>query len=156
MKWLKLTAFTFLFTTIALLSCKKESYLVLHEYTGSYLPMTGAQEVPAVTTTAGGNITATYSQFTKILTYKIQWGGLSGNAIAAHIHGTGAAGVVAGVYQSFSGFPAVAAGSYSGSVLIDGVKLTELQLLAGEYYINIHTAANTGGEIRGQLNLVKQ
>lgn len=155
MKWLKLTAFTFLITSMALISCKQEDNLVLNEYAGNFLPMSGGQEVPAVATSAIGQIQANYSQFTKTLTYKILWAGLSGNATAAHIHGTGETGVAAGVLQTFVGFPLIASGSYSGSLYIDGVKFREENLLAGRYYINIHTATNPGGEIRGQIKLSK-
>jgi hypothetical protein len=153
MKWLKLTALTFLATSFVLTSCKQEENLILHDYVGTSLVMSGAQEVPAVNTAAVGLINATYSQYTKTLNYSVYWSGLSGNATAAHIHGTGEAGVVAGVLQSFNSFPAKPTGSFNGSLLIDGVKFLEDNLLAGKYYINIHTAANGGGEIRGQLIL---
>jgi CHRD domain len=157
MRWTKLTAFTLLVTSFAFNSCsKEEEYLVRHEYVNNAIQMTGAQEVPAVTTAATGTIEANYSQFTKTLTYKVTWSGLSGNATAAHIHGTAKTGFVAGVLQTFVGFPAKTSGTFSGSLLADGVKILEEHILAGEYYINIHTAANTGGEIRGQLNLTKK
>ncbi len=156
MKWLKLTAYSFLISTVAFVSCKQEANLALNLYENNYIAMSGAQEVPAVTSAALGNVQATYSQFTKTLTYKVTWSGLSGNATAAHIHGTGGTGIVAGVLQTFVGFPLTAAGTYSGSLLIDGVKLTEEILLAGQYYVNIHTTLNGGGEIRGQLLLFKK
>jgi len=41
-------------------------------------------------------------------------------------------------------------------MFVDGVKIKEEHILAGEYYINLHTAANPGGEIRGQLILTRQ
>lgn len=160
MRLTKLTAFTFLITSFAFNSCsKEEDSLVRHEYGNNAIQMTGSQEVPAVTTAAVGTIQANYSQFTKILTYKITWSGLSGNATAAHIHGTGGPGIVAGVLQNFdqtgNTFPKTASGTYSSSLVVDGVKILEEPILAGEYYINIHTAANPTGEIRGQLVLSK-
>lgn len=160
MKWLKLTAFAFLFSSFTFIACEKEAHLVPAEYASNIIIMNGAQEVPAVATSAVGSIVATYSQYTKVLTYRVTWGGLSGNAVAGHIHGTGEAGINAGVLQDFSNssttFPKLPAGIYNGTVVIDGVKLLEEYLLAGKYYINIHTAANPGGEIRGQLILTKQ
>ena len=117
--------------------------------------MSGSQETPAVTTSATGTIEATYNRLTKTLSYKVTFSGLSGNASAAHIHGLGEAGVAEGVLQSFLGFPAATSGTYSGSLLIDGVKFKEEYLLGSRYYMNIHTAANGGGEIRGQLVLSK-
>lgn len=156
MSWTKLTALSLLVSSFAFNSCKEEDYLVLHEYANNGIQMTGAQEVPAVTTAATGLIQATYSQYTKTLTYKVSFTGLSGNAAAAHIHGIGGPGVNATVLQSFLGFPAKTSGTFSGSLLADGVKILEEHILAGKYYINIHTAANGGGEIRGQLVLYKQ
>ena len=156
MRWLKLTAFSFLFSSFLFIACEEESHLVPAEYAGNSIGMTGTQEVPIVTTSATGTIKASYSQFSKTLVYTVTFSGLSGNASAAHIHGTAEQGVNAGVLQTFNGFPAKAAGTYSGSLLIDGVKFLEESLLAGKYYMNIHTAANPGGEIRGQLVLTKQ
>ena len=155
MRWLKLTAFSFLITTVTFISCKQEANLVLANYAAYLLPMNGAQEVPAVSTSATGSMNVTYSQASKILTYTLTWSGLSGNASAAHIHGTAQTGVTAGVIQSFTGFPATPAGTYSGTVYMDGIRMIESQLLSGEYYMNIHTAANGGGEIRGQILLKK-
>lgn len=155
MKWLKLTTLPFIFSTFLFSGCEEEDHLKLGEYASAIITMTGAQEVPAVNTTAVGTIYATYSQFNKTLNYQITWGGLSGNASAAHIHGTAEPGENAGVLQAFSSFPAKTSGIYNGSVFIDGVKFKEELLLAGKYYINIHTAANPGGEIRGQIVLSK-
>ena len=156
MRRLKLTAFSFFITSIILISCKQEDYLVYHNYENGYIIMSGAQEVPANPSTATGVTQAYYNQATKILTYKVYWSGLSGNATAAHIHGTGGAGFIAGVIQSFSPLSASPTGSYSGTVLMDGLKFKEEQLLAGQYYVNVHTALYPNGEIRGQLVLNKK
>lgn len=153
MRLLKLIAALFLFSC-AFVSCDKEVYLEPGEYSG-FSNMTGSQEVPAVTTTAAGTIRVTYSQRTKILSYTITFSGLTGNPTGAHIHGLAERGVNAGVVQSFSGFPANTIGSYTGTLLVDGVKVTEEHLLGGKYYANIHTAANTSGQIRGQIELTK-
>ena len=42
-------------------------------------------------------------------------------------------------------------GTYTGTLLADGVVVKEDDLLNGVYYINIHTAAYPNGEIRGQI-----
>jgi len=152
MKLPKLTAF--IFSSILLASCSQADDIFNdNNYVGNALPMSGAQEVPAVTTGASGSINASYNRLSRILSYKVSFSGLSGNATAAHIHGTAEAGFIAGVLQSFSGFPAKTAGTYSGTLYVDGIKIKEAELLAGWYYVNIHTAANSGGEIRGQLIL---
>lgn len=149
----KLIAALFLFSFV-FVSCDKEDYLEPGEYTGAST-MSGSQEVPAVTTNASGTIRVTYSQRSKVLSYIITFIGLSGNPTGAHIHGLAEPGVNAAVVQSFNGFPAATIGSYSGTLLVDGVKITEENLLAGKYYANIHTAVNPGGQIRGQIILTK-
>lgn len=153
----KLTAFLFSMPLVILLSCKSTSD-VEHDniYYGKALTMSGSQETPAVTTSATGSIDANYNRLTKTLSYTVTFSGLSDSAVAAHIHGLGEIGVVAPALQTFTPFPRRKEGSYSGALLIDGVKFTEEYLLGGRYYINIHSKTYQNGEIRGQLVLSKQ
>ncbi|HET9746441.1 MAG TPA: CHRD domain-containing protein [Chitinophagaceae bacterium] len=152
-----LTAFFMSLSILFFVSCKSTEEVEKENiYLGNALPMTGAQETPPVTTSATGSIDANYNRLSRTLSYKISFSGLSGNATAAHIHGLGEAGVTAGVVQTFVGFPAATSGTYSGTLLVDGVKIKEEDILAGRYYANIHTAARPAGEIRGQLILTKQ
>jgi hypothetical protein len=157
MRSFKLTAFSLLLSLplIALLSCNGTSDLVKDFVYAGTTSMSGAQETPAVATTATGTINASYNKQTKILSYTVTFSGLAQAASAAHIHVTGEAGIFAGVLQSFIGFPPATAGTYSGTVLIDGVKFLENELLGGRYYINIHNPTWTNGEIRGQIILSK-
>ena len=79
---------------------------------------------------------------------------LSGAATAMHIHGPAGAGTNAGVLVSLFpyGFPWAKpdrGGVIYGNILIPTNVVSEL--LAGLTYVNIHTALNPGGEIRGQL-----
>jgi hypothetical protein len=156
MKFRKLTALSFIAALFIFPACDADDIFNENLYLGNSLPMSGAQEVPAVATSATGTINASYNKLSRILTYSVAFSGLSGNAAAAHIHGTAEAGYNANVLQSFSGFPAATSGSYSGTLYFDGVKLLEEHLLAGRYYVNIHTPARPGGEIRGQLILTRQ
>ena len=156
MRRLKLTAFSFLITSVILFSCKQEDYLINHMYENNNIVLSGAQEVPANPSTATGSVQASYNQATKTLTYKVIWSGLSGNATMGHIHGTGGPGVIAGAIQTFTGLSLTAAGSFGGTVFMDGLKFKEEELLAGLYYVNIHTTLYTGGEIRGQIVLNKK
>ena len=154
----KLTALLLSLPIFILFSCGKSTEDLEKEniYYGKALPMTGAQETPAVTTSASGTIDANYNRLTKTLSYKINFSGISGTgATVAHIHGLGEPGVTAGVLQTFVGFPTATSGTYSGTLLIDGVKFTEEYLLGGRYYMNIHSVARPAGEIRGQLILTK-
>lgn len=148
--------FIVLLISTVIISCDKDDIFDHTEWFATALPVTGDQEVPAVTTSASGTITATYFTSTKILSYTVSWMGLTGNPTGMHLHGTATKGYNAGVLQGFSGFAASTTGSYKGSALMDGVVLKEEDLLAGKYYINIHTAANPGGQIRGQIVLQRK
>ena len=106
----------------------------------------GRSEVPATTTAATGTADIDYDPASKKLSWKVTYSGLSGPATAAHFHGPAEAGKNAGV--------AVAIPNATKSPVEGNATLTDAQaadLVAGKYYINIHTAANPGGEIRGQV-----
>ena len=120
--------------------------------------MSSANEVPALAGNASG--TATFTLTGKTLTYVVNVSGLSGNALASHIH-IGAAGTNGNIV-----FPFTAAGVQNGQVAAGTVDLTQpvsngqstitgdslvALLNNGNAYTNVHTAANAGGEIRGQI-----
>jgi hypothetical protein len=134
--------------SVVLTSCSKDEEV---PFSKSGIAMTGAQEVPAVTTTGSGSLDVVYSRAARTLYYKVTWTGLSGNATGMHIHGIAGSGANAGVFQAFSGFTAAASGTFSGSLYIDGIAIKEEDLLNGRYYVNIHTATFPGGEVRGQI-----
>ncbi len=118
----------------------------------SGLQLSGAQEVPAKTVTATGTVDVSYDKMSKILSYTVKWEGLSGTPTGAHIHGVAARGSNAGVkHDFFPQFPKTVNGMFSNTVMVDGTQLKEDSLLLGYYYVNIHTALNPGGEIRGQI-----
>ena len=105
----------------------------------------GASEVPATTSKATGALTATYDTATKKLTWKGSYSGLSGDATAAHFHGPAELGKTAGVAVPITSIKSPMDGS---STLTDA---QAADLAAGKWYVNVHTAANKDGEIRGQL-----
>lgn len=92
-----------------------------------------------------GTGTFTYDTATKALTYKVDYSGLTGPATMAHIHGPAEPGANAGVLVPF---PTVA-NPFSGTATLTDEQAAALT--AGKTYVNIHTAANRGGEIRGQI-----
>lgn len=107
--------------------------------------MNGATEVPPKTTDGKGTANATLDTSSKELTYDVEYSGLTGPATAAHFHGPAAAGANAGVVKPFTS----AATPIKGTMTLTDEQMTDLQ--AGKWYANVHTAANPGGEIRGQM-----
>jgi len=105
----------------------------------------GAHESPANTTTGKGSAVVTLDTATKTITYKVTYSGLTGPAIMGHIHGPAAVGANAPVVVPF----ASAADPISGTATLTDAQIADM--MAGNYYVNLHTAANKGGEIRGQL-----
>jgi Cu/Zn superoxide dismutase len=112
--------------------------------------LTSAQEVPANDSKGKGSAEFTIDSATKEISWKVTFDGLSGDAVAAHIHGPADAGANAGVEVNI--------GKESGGGLKSPMEgkftLTDAQLadvMAGKTYVNVHTAANKGGEIRGQI-----
>ena len=106
----------------------------------------GKSEVPATTSNGKGTADIDYDAASKKLSWKLSYSGLSGPATAAHFHGPAEPGKNAGV--------AVAIPNATSSPAEGSATLTDAQaadLLAGKYYVNVHTAANPGGEIRGQV-----
>jgi CHRD domain len=156
MKLPKLTAFFLCLSFILITACKSTEEVEKENTYFGTITMTGAQETPPVMTSATGTVDANYNKLSKTLSYTVTFSGLSDSAIAAHIHGIGEVGILAPVMQTFNNFPRRKAGTYSGTLFIDGIKFTESDLLAQRYYVNIHSKTFTGGEIRGQLILAKR
>jgi hypothetical protein len=102
-------------------------------------------EVPPNDSKGIGEVTATYDTASKKLSWKGTYKDLSGPATAAHFHGPAEPGKNAGVAIPITP---------NTSPLEGSATLTEAQeadLMGGKWYVNVHTAANKGGEIRGQL-----
>ncbi|MEO5672219.1 MAG: CHRD domain-containing protein [Ramlibacter sp.] len=108
--------------------------------------LSARQEVPPGTGAGTGMAEVQYNSNTGVISWKVTYSGLSGPATAAHIHGPAAAGANAGVVVPFTN---VGAQPVVGQATITPTQYGDLA--AGLWYVNIHTAAAPGGEIRGQL-----
>jgi CHRD domain len=106
-----------------------------------------SSEVPAKDSSGTGMLTATLDTTTNELTYHVTFDGLTGPASAAHFHGPAAPGANAGPQVAVKTTPIVSPIDGTATLTADQAK----DLLAGKWYFNIHTAANPGGEIRGQV-----
>ena len=84
-----------------------------------------------------------------MLTWQGTYAGLSGPATAAHFHGPAEPGKNAGVAIAISAKDTPFASPFKGSATLTDGQISDL--MSGLWYVNIHTEANKGGEIRGQL-----
>lgn len=110
----------------------------------------GQQEVPVNPSGAVGQILGTFDDATFTLSFTVNFIGLSGTTTAAHFHGPAPIGVNAPVAIGFVGFPVgVTSGTYSNSYVLTPIQASEL--IAGLWYVNVHTNLFPGGEIRAQL-----
>jgi hypothetical protein len=109
--------------------------------------LTASNEVPPNNSKASGSVDVIYDTASKKVSWNGSYENLSGPATAAHFH-TGEAGKNGGVaVPIFSG--ANAKSPFSGSATLTDAQARDL--MAGKWYVNIHTAAHKAGEIRGQV-----
>ncbi len=138
--------------------------------------LSGPAESPANASPATGTAVVTMDLDLITLDVQFNFSGLTGTTTAAHIHGptatagSGTAGVMT-ITPSFTGFPTgLTSGSYSqtydltdsasynpaflsanGPLLSDALNAFIFAMEDGKAYLNIHTTAFPGGEIRGFL-----
>ena len=93
---------------------------------------------------AAGRFTATLNGTT--LTWRLTFKNLSGSATAAHIH-TAPRRVAGPVTVPLC---APCTSPATGTSTLTATQVTDL--LAGKQYVNVHTAKNPGGEVRGQIS----
>ena len=107
--------------------------------------LSSSAEVPPNTSAGSGTLTATLDKASNVFTWKVNYSGLTGPATMAHVHGPAMPGSNAGVVLPFQS----AASPIEGSATLTAAQVADVT--AGRWYVNVHTAANPGGEIRGQL-----
>ena len=111
---------------------------------GMTVSLSAASEVPP--NSSSGTGTALVELEGNVLKWTVTYSGMTGPVTAGHFHGPAPAGTNAGVALGFA--PPLA------SPIVGTATLTPAQVdqvKAGLWYVNLHTAANPGGEIRGQV-----
>jgi len=106
-------------------------------------------EVPTNPSTASGTFTGTLDKTTRVLTYKVEYTGLA--PLMGHLH-RGAPGVNGPVVVPFDTV-AVKKSPINGTATLRQGLVDSLT--NGMMYVNLHTKAYPGGEIRGNISAVK-
>ncbi|HSW03550.1 CHRD domain-containing protein [Aquabacterium sp.] len=134
--------------TAAALALPAGAWAEIYAYVG--LPLTPTQEQTVPASTGTGSVTALYDSTTKVLLYSIVYQLHPGStATAAHFHGPAPLGTNAGVQIGLPTTPTGNAGKVTGTVTLTAAQ--EVDLLAGQWYFNLHSTLASGGEMRAQL-----
>lgn len=116
--------------------------------------LSGSNEVPPVTTKGSGTVEGNYNTNTKVVTLDLKWslGNPGDTTLMGHIH-KGAAGVSGPVVIPLKGLPSGATDQQFSFTSQPLTAEQEADLKAGDYYVNIHSNTDPGGELRAQLIL---
>ncbi len=106
----------------------------------------GSSEVPPVMTAGSGSATLSLNSSTSVLTWTVTYSDLSGPPTAGHFHGPALIGQNGGVVVPLSGS---LESPITGSATLTPAQVADMT--GGKWYLNLHTAAHPGGEIRGQV-----
>lgn len=145
-KLFKVLAYSVCFTafTAFVTGCSKDNAIpAANTVSFKDVSVSSAQEIPANSSTATGVLNVDYDKNTKSLKYTITYSGLTPTAM--HFH-KGAVGVAGGVEKEIVG---PYSSGMTGTITLSAAQETDL--LANNWYLNIHTTANSAGEIRGQV-----
>jgi len=110
--------------------------------------LSGAAERPtSVSTAATGTFAGTLDRATRVLSYTVTYSGLT--PVAGHLHrinSTNGNGPVEIPFAAPLNSPVIGTATLTTAGRVDS-------LINGFYYVNLHTAANPSGEIRGNLRV---
>ena len=134
--------------------CKKDDDEVVDPMKRVTVTLTGAQEVPAVTSTGNASAKLIFDPSLKTINYNITWtlGSATATTVNMHFHGAedGSDLKNSAPVIGLTGFSTTNTGTLTGTT----IALTDAQvaqLLAGKWYLNIHSSTVTSGELRGNI-----
>jgi hypothetical protein len=113
--------------------------------------LTGAAEKPLAVSSPGSGFVES-SLAGNVLSFVLTYRGMTSAITAAHIHGPIASTNTAGILFDLAPYhrgPYSTQGVFSGSIALTPAQIGALG--SGDLYMNLHTAVNPSGEIRGQL-----
>ena len=137
--------------TLLLVACCLSPVAVQAAIINMFASLEAGQEVPPTASAGSGTGVVIFDDVSNLLSWDIDFGGLTGPAIGAHFHGPAAPGVNAGVQVDIGAVSGLSSPMLGSATITDS---QETQLLSGLWYINIHTETYSGGEIRGQVQVV--
>ncbi|HEV2721759.1 MAG TPA: CHRD domain-containing protein [Thermoanaerobaculia bacterium] len=114
--------------------------------------MTGSQERPTPTTSTGwGNATVSFDSTRSNINVTITVRGLTSAITGAHIHEKAAGSDVGNIVVGFTPSASFTNGKLTGTFTMDTPVAARLVANPSNFYMNVHTSVNPGGEIRGDL-----
>lgn len=122
--------------------------LVNEESATHFAELAGGNVVPALEVEGTGTVFLVYDAQTNRIEWTVDYADLTGDLTGAHIHGPATAEENAGVVIDLRGGEETE-GRLEGTAEITVEQANDL--IEGLWYVNLHTEANPGGEIRGQL-----
>ncbi|TAM05118.1 MAG: CHRD domain-containing protein [Paraburkholderia sp.] len=106
-----------------------------------------SSEIPPRVSRGHGTVDATFDTSSKSLKWTVTYADLSSPVTSAHFHGPAPVGQNADVQIGIA--KSELASPMKGSATLNDKQAADL--MAGQWYFNVHTAANPPGEIRGQV-----
>lgn len=122
--------------------------IALAAQTSFDVPLSGQEQSPPVQTSGTGTAHLTYDPQTRVMKWSIEYSGLSSPVTMAHFHrgAKGQNGPVV-IWLSKRGEPV--SSPITGQQTLTAAEAK--QMMAGDWYINVHTKDHPAGEIRGQV-----
>ena len=135
-------------------SCKKYKKNTVDPTRRTTIQLSGSQEVPANNSTGTGTGQIAFNPTSKTITYSVTWqlGSPDATTDNMHFHGAdnGSDATSSAVVIGITGFTTASSGTFSS--VTRALTDTEVnQLLAGKWYLNIHSSTIPAGELRGNI-----